>query len=182
VTTSDVAPPQCPTERPGCPQSDAGASDGVLALWAREHCPHVEPDGKCRHLGGHCRLLGPVVRSCEWAEHDAALLAAPEPILAAYEAAVPGVWWRRRRAKPAGAAVAPVPAPEPKRAGRVCPSCGRAELARGQRLCDACRLARRRATWRQAQAKRRENRAGASTVGQEGATSPTGAAPCVGRL
>ena len=47
-------------------------------------------------MGGRCRLLGPDVRGCDWAEHGP-ILCAPEPVFRAYLAAVPNPLWRRPR-------------------------------------------------------------------------------------
>jgi hypothetical protein len=152
-----VPPPQAAHDGPTCPISDAAAPARLLAPWVRNRCPHLDGE-RCRlpsGRGGGCALLGDTVRPCSWAEHGP-ILCAPEAVFRAYLAAVPNPVWRRsRRAAWVGAAVGSVLTPAPCRAGRPCPSCGKGQLAPRRRVCDACRVARRRATWRDSKRQRR---------------------------
>jgi len=90
---------------PKCSQSEAPTGARLLAAWARRTCPHLKPDDRCRRAGGGCRLLGPALRRCDWAEHGAAHKA-DEAIYRAYLALAGGPWWRIGRAKLRGLSVA----------------------------------------------------------------------------
>jgi len=136
-------PPETPREAPRGPQNNAATTARLLAAWARQRCPHLKPDGKCRRQRGGCRLLAAAPSRCQWAERGPAFLA-PEPVHRAYLAVAGGPWWGRRSAESMGE---PVCAPRPP---RVCPKCG-ASLARRRRLCDRCRDEARRVTKRLAQ-------------------------------
>jgi len=124
---------------------DARGDAAVLAAWAREHCLHLVgercqlPGGK----GGRCRLRGPEVLGCDWAEHGP-ILCAPEEVFSAYKRAVPTPFWRRPRRAWPGATVSVSVGSGPRRAARVCRKCQTVELAPRQRVCDACRKAGRR--------------------------------------
>jgi len=129
----------------------------VLAAWARERCLHLVgercqlPGGK----GGRCRLLGPEVLGCDWAEHGPVTCASQE-VFDAYCRAVPTPFWRRPRRVWPGAAVSVAVASAPGRVARLCPVCGVAELAPKRRKCDSCRATARRATWRESTQRHRE--------------------------
>jgi len=139
--------PQAHSCRPRGREGDAPDAAQLLAPWARERCPHLKPDEHCRRVGGRCRLLGPEVQSCDWAEHGP-ILCSPEPLLGAYLAAVPNPIWRRARRPawmdaPVSSVTTPAMAPTPT--VRRCPDCG-GPMPPRRRYCDACRFARRRET------------------------------------
>ncbi|MBM4042429.1 MAG: hypothetical protein FJ290_28385 [Planctomycetes bacterium] len=123
----------------------------LLAAWARERCPHLKPDGKCRRARGGCALLGLPPRRCQWAEQGPAV-AAPEPVYRAYLAMAGGPWWAGRRR-----AAAAIGRPRAA-AGRLC-KCGRS-LAPRRRMCDRCRAAARRHTNTESQKRWRAKLAG----------------------
>ena len=96
----------------GNPPNDAPATIGLLAVWAKAKCPHLKSDGRCRIAVGPCRLLGPTVSACRWAEGGPILLA-PQDVLDAYCQAVTPKWMRKRPRVDRRSSARPSPPPQP---------------------------------------------------------------------
>jgi hypothetical protein len=147
-----------PQDGPTCPTAAPPAPERIFAPWVRATCPNLRDGWRCvaEHARRReaCRLMLDPPKRCPWAERGPALSAA-EPVFRAYLLVAGGPWWSRRRAGAMGAPVSVAVAPTPGRVGRRCRECGTA-IPFPRRLCDSCRTAARRRTWREAAKRYRE--------------------------